>query len=220
MPAKTSLESKYVVSNAGCWLWRASVNHSGYGVVRVGKTQKPAHRVVYEKHKGKIAEGLHLDHLCRNHGCVNPDHLEPVTPRENKIRGLGIKVTPSLAVEIRTKFASGSTIPELRDITGLCFGHISQILHGKYWAEAGGPIVVVDGRKYRSKKTRKDALFLENGGVTKTVPEWARILGIRNSSLRTRLYRGLTGEQLFKPATKGAHNASNRVSASSVEISA
>lgn len=45
-----------------------------------------AHRAAYENAKGPIPEGLEIDHLCRNRGCVNPDHLEAVTHRENQIR--------------------------------------------------------------------------------------------------------------------------------------
>jgi len=48
---------------------------------------KVAHRISYELLKGDIPEGLDLDHLCRNRGCVNPDHLEPVTRKENLLRG-------------------------------------------------------------------------------------------------------------------------------------
>lgn len=42
----------------------------------------------YELLVGKISKGLQLDHLCRNPGCVNPSHLEAVSPRENYLRGI------------------------------------------------------------------------------------------------------------------------------------
>jgi hypothetical protein len=46
-----------------------------------------AHRIAYELFIGPIPNGLHIDHLCRNRGCVNPVHLEPVTQQENMLRG-------------------------------------------------------------------------------------------------------------------------------------
>jgi hypothetical protein len=88
--------SKFTVSESGCWEWTAFRNESGYGQYVVEKS-KPgiapaklgyAHRYAYEQLVGPIPEGLHLDHLCRNPPCCNPDHLEPVTPRENVVRGI------------------------------------------------------------------------------------------------------------------------------------
>jgi hypothetical protein len=46
-----------------------------------------AHRFVYEQLGGLIPPGLQLDHRCRLRACVNPAHLEPVTARENLLRG-------------------------------------------------------------------------------------------------------------------------------------
>lgn len=76
-----------------CWLWTAGMARGGYGkftVTKNGKKTHPvAHRVSYEWLVGSVPEDLQLDHLCRVRHCVNPRHLEPVTGRENVIRGIG-----------------------------------------------------------------------------------------------------------------------------------
>ena len=70
-----------------CWLWCGSLKGNGYGEVSVDGVRSGVHRVVYEALVGPIPEGLQIDHLCRVRHCVNPDHLEPVTPGENIRRG-------------------------------------------------------------------------------------------------------------------------------------
>ena len=76
--------------NSGCWLWDGADMTNGYGVMSLGRRRFKmlAHRFSYVLHKGKIAEGLELDHKCRVRGCVNPDHLEAVTHRTNVLRGV------------------------------------------------------------------------------------------------------------------------------------
>lgn len=61
-----------------CWEWKAG-RCLGYGQFWNNVRDMPAHRFAYEAVVGPIPEGLTLDHLCRNKGCVNPAHLEPVT---------------------------------------------------------------------------------------------------------------------------------------------
>jgi hypothetical protein len=73
-----------------CWEWTGRTDQ-GYGRVSIGGRQLRAHRVVYERLVGRVPDGLVLDHLCRNRGCVNPDHLEPVTNEENIRRGVAIR---------------------------------------------------------------------------------------------------------------------------------
>lgn len=66
----------------GCWLWMGSKTR-GYGGLRTKAGVSLAHRFAYELLVGPIPDGLPLDHLCRVPACVNPAHLEPVTPAEN-----------------------------------------------------------------------------------------------------------------------------------------
>lgn len=71
----------YTISDSGCWLWQGR-QHKGYAV----SGGRHVHRRMYEQHVGAIPEGLELDHLCETPLCVNPDHLEPVTRKENMRR--------------------------------------------------------------------------------------------------------------------------------------
>lgn len=71
-----------------CWIWK-SPRKDGYGTIRAKERRgQLVHRASYEIHVGPIPDELQIDHLCRNRACCNPEHLEPVTQRENLARGL------------------------------------------------------------------------------------------------------------------------------------
>lgn len=70
-----------------CWLWEGELATNGYGRVKVSGKSRPVHVVTYEWLVGPVPPGLELDHLCRVRRCVNPRHMEPVTHRENTLRG-------------------------------------------------------------------------------------------------------------------------------------
>lgn len=97
-----SIAARIEVADTGCWLWTGYIDTKGYGRAhhphRYGFPSIGAHRLVYELLVGPIPPGLHLDHTCHDatvcpggptcphRRCVNPAHLEPVTPKVNNER--------------------------------------------------------------------------------------------------------------------------------------
>lgn len=80
---------RVVPDPGGCWIWTGRRGRDGYGYIDADNRAHTAHRYIYRQFVTEVDSALHLDHLCRVRCCVNPDHLEPVTPRENIRRGDG-----------------------------------------------------------------------------------------------------------------------------------
>lgn len=80
-------------SLGSCWIWTAAKDKDGYGVIwwpgNEGAKLKSAHRIAYQMSDGEIPRNKQIDHLCRNHPCVRPSHLELVTSKVNTMRGDG-----------------------------------------------------------------------------------------------------------------------------------
>lgn len=79
-----------VVVPSSCWMWGGGTSGFGYGRFWHNGRSVAAHRHSYEMVNGPIPVGLQIDHLCREHGCVNPAHMEAVTPKVNTLRGIGL----------------------------------------------------------------------------------------------------------------------------------
>lgn len=74
-----------------CHIWTGWVKpDGGYGLTSYGGRTRVVHRLVWELCVGPIPEGYEIDHVkargCTSRACVRLDHLEPVTPVENKRR--------------------------------------------------------------------------------------------------------------------------------------
>lgn len=88
-----------------CWLWTKGLSQDGYAKTKIAGRTLVGHRAVYELLVGPIPMSLDLDHLCHDpqscalgsecphRRCVNPAHLEPVTPAANIARGGGLAPT-------------------------------------------------------------------------------------------------------------------------------
>lgn len=73
-----------VIKSGGCWEWAAFRDHKGYGKFTSWPSgEQYAHRISYIIHAGSIPEGMLVDHICHNAGCVNPEHLRLATPKQN-----------------------------------------------------------------------------------------------------------------------------------------
>ena len=102
-----------------CWLWTGTIQHGGYGVLRInGKTMR-AHRLAWEFEHGEIPENMVVMHICDNPRCVRVSHLRLGTQLDN-IADRGskerqshgdthrkAKLTEADVIAIRRRFAQG-----------------------------------------------------------------------------------------------------------------
>ena len=85
----------FLVTKSDCHEWNGHVTKNGYGLTYCNKKTCYVHRLVYEYYFGSIPTGFQIDHLCKNRKCMNPNHLEAVTQKENILRSDGITAIQS-----------------------------------------------------------------------------------------------------------------------------
>lgn len=70
-------------AESGCWVWGGALDANGYGQLHWNGSTRGAHRIVYFLLVEELPRSKQLDHRCFNHACVNPEHLRPVTNKQN-----------------------------------------------------------------------------------------------------------------------------------------
>ena len=139
-----------------CWLWRGDRDRDGYGIFIYRGRRYGAHELALSFSTGEVrTTGLDTCHSCDTPPCCNPLHLRFDTRAANvgdmRERGRAKNGSTRLTNEdvemIRNRRANGARQKDLAADFEVCEGYISEIVRGKRWATAGGPID--PGRTYR-----------------------------------------------------------------------
>lgn len=149
-----------VCRETDCWNWTGGLSSTGYGRMVWNPTEDSGpramtvHRASWLLHRGPVADGLLIRHLCHNKLCFNPDHLELGTARDNaederKAGKLRTGEAHHMAdrpdseiVEMRELYAQGQTQRAIARRFGVSKGMVASVVKGRMRAEAGGPIAV------------------------------------------------------------------------------
>lgn len=132
-----------------CWAWTASYGPFGYGQYRIpqGKNWR-AHRLAYVLTHGEIPEGAVIMHTCDNRTCVNPQHLQVGTQKQNLVdmarrgRCPQARLTPEAVADLRRRVAAGEPLAAVAKSYGIKRVTANAAVRGNTWGHITDPAPV------------------------------------------------------------------------------
>lgn len=118
-----------------CHIWQGAKTKDGYGSVKVDGAVLYTHRVMYALFVGDLIPGMHVDHVCRNRACCNPEHLEQVTPEENTRRGDAAILSVVTVAAIKARAFDGEPIAAIAREFDVSSTAIRNIRDGVTWID-------------------------------------------------------------------------------------
>lgn len=125
---------------SGCWLWAGGFMGNGYATMSFQGKAKKASRFSYETFKGPLEQDEVVRHMCHNPGCVNPEHLEKGSHKDNNNdmweAGRGVR-----------KLSDEDVLGILKDYIPFEFGLLK--VSKKYGCSKRNVLDIVKGRKFK-----------------------------------------------------------------------
>lgn len=134
----------HVDLSGDCWEWQRATDRDGYGLFKLNKRMRFAHRVAYVIENGDLDPNLLVCHSCDNPPCVNPQHLWTGSNKDNQRdksvkgriggeRNPNAKVTETDMAQILERHSLGESVKSLTDEYGFSRCHLYKVLRGDQW---------------------------------------------------------------------------------------
>lgn len=182
---------------SGCWEWNGLTNTHGYAIIAKHSGNIMGHRASYYLFKGDFDHTADIMHLCHNPQCTNPDHLEVGTRKQNMVMsqkdGRLQRHIPLDQIErIQAMRKQGMSLAQIGRVFGCTKQSVRHTIIQHKLDDSGG-------------RKRDQNTMITFRGQTRSLREWAKIIGIPCSSLRFRYVRsGWSAERsLTEPIIRG-----------------